>query len=65
MYFLFQKEKKQRKLKEHYEAQFATTNWAAYGSGMLSKTTVVEVDSTKSSLEKDGEVRYIGNQKNV
>ncbi|KAF2451650.1 hypothetical protein P171DRAFT_468159 [Karstenula rhodostoma CBS 690.94] len=57
--FLFQKEKKQRKLKEHYEEQFATT-WRAYGSGMPSRTTVVEGDSTKAPVEKDVEVRYIG-----
>ncbi|KAL5387201.1 hypothetical protein DPSP01_003812 [Paraphaeosphaeria sporulosa] len=60
IFFLFQKEKKQRKLKEHYEEQFATTSWRAYGSGMPSRTTVVEGDPTKA--EKDLEVRYIGRQ---
>ncbi|KAL5428574.1 hypothetical protein PMIN04_000720 [Paraphaeosphaeria minitans] len=60
IFFLFQREKRQRKLKEHYEEQFATTSWRAYGSGMPSRTTVVEGDPTKA--EKDVEVRYIGRQ---
>ncbi|KAJ4351517.1 uncharacterized protein N0V89_006860 [Didymosphaeria variabile] len=58
-FFLFKKEKKQRKLKEHYEAQFATTSWGAYGA---SKSTVVGMASTRDSLDKDVEVRYIGRQ---
>ena len=58
--YLFQKEKKQRKLKEHYEAQFATTTWGMYGTGMGSRSTVVETDSGSAPADKEAEVRYIG-----
>ncbi|KAJ4301615.1 hypothetical protein N0V90_003708 [Kalmusia sp. IMI 367209] len=58
--YLAQKEKKQRKLKEHYEAQFATTAWGTYGTGMSSRSTVVEADGGRDPVEKEAEVRYIG-----
>ncbi|KAK3202615.1 hypothetical protein GRF29_154g160871 [Pseudopithomyces chartarum] len=59
IYFLVQREKKQRKLKEHYEEQFATSAWGKYASGMGSKSTV-SADVVSESEGKGVEVRYIG-----
>ena len=60
IFFLYHKEQKQRKLKEHYEEQFATSSWGRYKSEMGSKTTVAAMDGERTFAEKDVEVRYIG-----
>lgn len=60
IFFLYSKEQKQRKLKEHYEEQFATSSWGRYKSEMGSKTTVTASDGERVFTEKDVEVRYIG-----
>ncbi|KAF1964621.1 hypothetical protein BU23DRAFT_53645 [Bimuria novae-zelandiae CBS 107.79] len=60
VFYLYQKEKKQRKLKEHYEEQFATTSWGAYGSRLGSKTTFFETSADGDPIGTDPEVRYIG-----
>lgn len=54
--YMHKKEKRQRKLKEHYESQFETS-WA-YRNGNRPRTVLVEADagSVRTMVEKEGEI---------
>jgi len=59
---LYQREKRQRRLKEHYESQYAST-WAAYSAGLTGArpaTGGAVSDAETRVGEEDKDVEFIG-----